>query len=386
MLISLQTYKKLLLLIRKKSLMNKLVKYLIGIAAALAIGFIAWYFSNIVIYVIISAVIALMGKPLMDAMLKVKFKQYQIPRSLAASVTLLALLGIFASLFFIIAPLLGSFFMKIASLDIAEIGIKISEPFEKFNQSMVKIFPSIGSDFKVENILFEELKKIFTTSSLASLFASVASLLLNTVLGVLIVLFITFFFLKEQNMFDNIVIALFPEKYEENAKRALASINNLLVRYFIGVSVQIISITTLNTIGLHFIVGLDFSNALVLAFMTGVLNIVPYLGPWIGAAISILIAITTQIPAGSEIGSLIFMMAAVFLTTQAVDNFVFQPFIFSSSVKAHPLEIFIVMLVAASLAGVLGMLVAIPAYTVLRVFAREFFSNFRLVQKLTDNI
>lgn len=366
--------------------MNKLAKYLFGIAATILIGFIAWYFSSILIYIIISAVISLMGKPLMDAILKAKFKQYQIPRSLAASMTLLILLGIFASLFFIIAPLLGTFFVKIASLDIAEIGIRISEPFEKLNQSLIKIFPSIGNEFKVENILFEELKKIFTTSSLASIFASVASLLINTVLGVLIILFITFFFLKEQNMFDNIVIALFPEKYEENAKRALASVNNLLVRYFIGVSVQIISITILNTIGLHFIVGLEFSNALVLAFMTGVLNIVPYLGPWIGAAISILIAITTQVPIGSEIGSLIFMMTIVFLSTQVIDNFVFQPFIFSSSVKAHPLEIFIVMLIAASLAGVLGMLVAIPTYTVLRVFAREFFSHFRLVQKLTDNI
>jgi len=366
--------------------MNKLVKYLIGIAATLIIGFIAWYFSSIVIYIVISAVISLMSKPLMDVLLKLKFKQHHIPRSLAASITLLSFLGIFAALFFIIAPLLGTFFAKIASLDITEIGVKISEPFERLNQSMINMFPSIGSDFKIENIIFEELKQIFTTSSIASIFASVASLLLDTVLGVMVVLFITFFFLKEQNMFDNMVIALFPEKYELNAKRALISVNNLLVRYFIGISVQIISITTLNTIGLHFIAGLEFSNALVLAFMTGVFNIVPYLGPWIGAALSILITITTQVPIDGQIGSLILMMAAVFLTTQIVDNFVFQPFIFSSSVKAHPLEIFIVILIAANLAGVLGMLVAIPAYTVIRVFAREFFSHFRLVQKLTNKI
>lgn len=366
--------------------MNKLIKYIIGIAITLVILYIAWYFSSIVIYIIISAVIALMGKPLMEAILKLKIKKFQVPRSLAAAITLLALLSVFASLFLIIAPLLGSFFVKIASLDIAEIGVKISEPFERLNQSVINIFPSIGSDFKIENVIFEELKKIFTTSSIASIFASVASLLVNTILGVLIVFFITFFFLKEQNMFDNMVIALFPEKYEENAKRALKSVNYLLVRYFIGMSVQIISITTLNTIGLHFIAGLEFSNAIVLAFMTGVLNIIPYLGPWIGAALSILITITTQVPVSGEMGALIFIMMVVFLTTQIVDNFVFQPFIFSSSVKAHPLEIFIVILIAASIAGIFGMLIAIPTYTVLRVFAREFFSHFKLVQKLTDNI
>lgn len=366
--------------------MNKLVKYLIGIVATLITLYIAWYFSSIVIYIIISAVIALMGKPLMNAILKLKIKEHKVPRSLAASITLLSFLGVFAALFFIIAPLLGAFFVKITTLDVVEIGVKISEPFENINQSIIKIFPSIGNDFKIESVIFEEIKSIFTTSSLAAIFASVATLLVNTILGVLVVLFISFFFLKEQNMFDNLVIALFPVKYEENATRALKSVNHLLVRYFIGVSVQIISITTLNTFGLHFIAGLEFSNAIVLAFMTGVLNIIPYIGPWIGAVLSILITITTQTPIGGEIGTLVLMMAIVFLTTQAIDNFVFQPFIFSSSVKAHPLEIFIVILIAANLAGVLGMLIAIPTYTVIRVFAKEFFSHFRIVQKLTDKI
>lgn len=366
--------------------MNKLIRYILGIAGALVIGFITWYFSDIVIYIIISAVISLMGKPLMELIMKLKIKKFKIPRAIAAAFTLLSILGIFFSLFIIIAPLVGSFFTNIASLDISDIGTKISEPFYNINNKIIEIFPSIGSDFKLENVIFEEIKKIFTTSSIASLFASITNLLVNTVMGVLIVIFITFFFLKEQNMFDNMVIALFPEKYEGNAKRALSSVNNLLVRYFIGVSVQIISITTLNTMGLHFIAGLDFSYAIVLAFMTGVMNIIPYLGPWMGAAVSILITITTYGAASTDMNTLILIMASVFITTQLVDNFVFQPFIFSSSVKAHPLEIFLVILIAASLAGIIGMLVAIPAYTVLRVFAREFFSNFRIVQKLTDNI
>lgn len=366
--------------------MNKLVKYIIGIAATLAIGFVAWYFGNIVVYILISAIISLMGKPLMERIMHIRFRRFHFPRSVAALFTLLVILGIFLSFFLVIAPLLGSFFVNVASLDIEEIGVTISEPFININNTIIDLFPSIGQDFKVENIIFEEIKKVFTTSTLASVFASVATLLLNTLMGILIVLFITFFFLKEQNMFDNMVIALFPEKYEQNARRALKSVNNLLVRYFVGVSIQVISITILNTIGLHFIAGLDLSYALVLAFMTGVLNTIPYIGPWIGAATGILITLTTQVSLTMDTSSLIIRMVAVFGTTQLVDNFVFQPFIFSSSVKAHPLEIFLVILIAAGIAGVLGMLVAIPVYTVIRVFAGEFFSNFRLVQKLTDNI
>ena len=365
--------------------MNQLAKYIIGVAAALMVAFIAWYFSSIVVYIIISAVLSLMGKPIVEKLNTIRFKNYGVPRGISAAIALVTLFAVLISIFLVIAPLLGTFFSNIASIDIQSLGLKLSEPFEEFNRFVIKSFPSVGADFKAENLLFEEIKKDFTTSSVASIFASVTSLMMNTVLGLLIVMFITFFFLKENNMFDDMVLALFPERYEENAKRALKSINTLLVRYFIGISIQIIGITTLNTLGFHFIVGLELSYAIVLAFMTGVLNVIPYIGPWIGGVLGILITLTAQMP-DSNVGSFVLSISGVILFTQLVDNFIFQPFIFSSSVKAHPLEIFLVTLIAAAVGGVLGMLVAIPSYTIIRVFAREFFSHFRLVQKLTDKI
>jgi predicted PurR-regulated permease PerM len=72
--------------------------------------------------------------------------------------------------------------------------------------------------------------------------------------------------------------------------------------------------------------------------------------------------------------------------TKVIDNVVFQPQIFSRSVKSHPLEIFIVILIAATIGGVIGMLIAIPAYTVLRVIAKEFFNQNKLVQKITEGL
>ncbi len=366
--------------------MNQLAKYIIAIAVTLIIGFIAWYFSDILLYIIISAVLSLMGKPLMERLLSFKIKGFSIPKGVAALVTLAVLFSIFISLFLFIAPITGRIFTNISSLNFENIVVSISEPLLDFNTSLISLFPTLGTDFKVENVVMNEIQKIFTTSSIASVFTSITSLILNTVLGILVVLFITFFFLKEQNMFDNMVIALFPDKFENNARRALNSVNNLLVRYFIGISIQIMIIVTLNTTGLFFIAGLDFSLAIVLASITGILNIIPYVGPWIGGIFGILITLTLNIPEGGEIGSIITSMAIIFLTTQMIDNFILQPIIFSNSVKAHPLEIFILLLIAANVAGVVGMLVAIPSYTVIRVFAREFFSNFKLVQKLTDQI
>ena len=80
------------------------------------------------------------------------------------------------------------------------------------------------------------------------------------------------------------------------------------------------------------------------------------------------------------------IIAMTLLTVKGLDDFVLQPTLYSSRVKAHPLEVFLVILLAGSAAGVVGMLLAIPAYTVLRVFAKEFFSQVSLVKKLTENV
>ena len=182
------------------------------------------------------------------------------------------------------------------------------------------------------------------------------------------------------------VLALFPDKYESNVKRALESIFNLLARYFIGISLETVLITILNGFGLYFIGGVHFSMAIILGLVSGILNVIPYIGPWLGGIIGVLISMTDiglNIP---DAGVMIFTLGMIFFVTHMIDVFLFQPYIYSNSVQAHPLEIFIVILIASSIGGIIGMLVAIPAYTVIRVFAREFFSNFKLVQKLTEKI
>lgn len=88
----------------------------------------------------------------------------------------------------------------------------------------------------------------------------------------------------------------------------------------------------------------------------------------------------------TEMLPLILKVIGAFAAMQMLDNFVLQPFIFSNSVLAHPLEIFIVILVGAKLSGILGMILAIPVYTVIRVIARAFLSEFKIVQKLTGHL
>jgi predicted PurR-regulated permease PerM len=228
---------------------------------------------------------------------------------------------------------------------------------------------------------------MFHVGIVSQVFSSTATLLGNLLIAAFSITFITFFFLKDEGLFFEGLVVLFPEKFETNIKHALISINRLLRRYFVGIVIQSIAIMLLNTIGLT-IVGIGYKTALVIGLFTGILNVIPYVGPMAGMMLGTLIGLATNLQLDFATGMLPLMgyMLVVFIIVQLIDNFVFQPLIFSNSVNAHPLEIFIVLLIAGSLGGILGMLLAIPGYTVLRVFAKEFFNKFRLVQKLTEKI
>jgi predicted PurR-regulated permease PerM len=155
----------------------------------------------------------------------------------------------------------------------------------------------------------------------------------------------------------------------------------------VGILLQMTGVLTLVTLGMT-MVGVGFRHGLVIGLLAAVLNIIPYLGPWMGAAVGIILGVATHLGLDftTQLVPMMGYMALVFIITQITDNIVFQPVIFGTSVYAHPIEIFIVIMMAGSLAGIVGMILAIPTYTVIRVFAKEFFNNFRVVQKLTEKI
>jgi len=199
--------------------------------------------------------------------------------------------------------------------------------------------------------------------------------------------FISFFFLKDKHLFDKGVLALVPNKYETKTQKVLKSVRNLIARYLLGVILETIFMMTLLTLGLY-LIGVEFHLALLVGMIGGTLNIIPYIGPWIGAAIGIILITTANINLDfyNEIMPLIFKILGVVVVAQLTDNILFQPLIYSKSVKAHPLEIFIVIIVAGSLYGVLGMMLAIPSYTVIRVIAKEFLDEYKFVHTLTHNM
>jgi predicted PurR-regulated permease PerM len=160
--------------------------------------------------------------------------------------------------------------------------------------------------------------------------------------------------------------------------------SEMLSRYFGGLLTQVAAFSITVSIIL-WILGVD--NALLIGAFGGIFNIIPYIGPILGMVFGLFLTLSSHLDLDfAMMLPLLLKVAVAFGATQFIDNNFVGPMIFSKSVQAHPLEIFIVTLVAAKIGGVVGMVVGIPVYTVLRVIGRVFFSHLKVVQRLTVHL
>lgn len=367
--------------------MNKTTRYIIGVISILFAGFFVWYFSNIVAYVLISAVIAMIGHPLMRQLDRLHIGKVRLPRWVSAIVTMLAFMFVIFVFFRVLVPLVANQVSELNQLNVSEISENLSDPYNEIDEAVHNI-PFEGSqEFSSKEYLSERILEVVNFNQVTDILNQITGTLGNLLLAVFSIIFITFFFLKDASLFDKGVLLLVPDKYEDKTFNALRKIRHLISRYFIGLLLQVLAVGTLITIGLT-ISGVNFPLALLIGILAGFINLIPYVGPWIGAALGITLVVAGNLGMDfyDEMLPLLVFIVLTFLITQLIDNFLFQPLIYSSSVKAHPLEIFLVILIAGSIAGIFAMILAIPAYTVLRVIAREFFYQFKLVRGLTKKM
>lgn len=370
---------------------ERLAKYTLFTAIFCLIAAICWYFSNVLVYILTSVVVSLLARPIMKGLQKISIKGKHIPDWICATLSLTSLLVIFGCVITMVFPIVSSIVKGLSLGSIENAANNISTPLQNLNELIRNTFPALGNDYRIETTLFNELKKLLDVSMFSSMLGSAASLISSIGIGLFSVVFISFFFIKESDLFGKMVGSLVPDKHEENAKAAISDIGHLLSRYFSGVVLEMFGVGLINFLGLFFIIRLGFNASIGIAFLTGLLNIIPYVGPLFGGILGTLLAIivkySSTVPIGIEIdfGWFVLILIAIFGFTQMIDNFLYQPIIYSSSIKAKPLEIFIVLLVAGHLAGPMGMIIAIPAYTAIRVIAFRFFPNIKAIKRLENN-
>ena len=372
----------------KERNIDKLAGYLIKLAGFAIIAALCWYFKNVLIYIIIAFVVSLIGRPIMRLLKKVHIKKFYLPDWFSAIVTIILIIGLLTLIITQLVPLVSNI-VRDASLMNSKMYLE-SNPVDRINEWLIGLFPNLGADFNLIDVIMMKLSELVSFNSVTGFVGSVASLVSSAFVGLFAVVFISFFFLKDADLFGRIICALVPDKIESTMVTTLNEIRQLLSRYFVGLLLEMLGVALIDCLGLWLIARLDFSYAIGIAFIAGLLNVIPYVGPIIGEAIGVILGVILKVGVGAGLDVNVWVFAliilAIMLTAQLIDNFIYQPVIYSTSIKAHPLEIFIVLLMAAHIGGTVGMLVAIPAYTVLRVIAIRFFYRFKPIQRLSPDL
>tara|TARA_R110000787_G_scaffold51216_2_gene121533 strand:- start:7182 stop:8264 length:1083 start_codon:yes stop_codon:yes gene_type:complete len=352
-----------------------------GILRAIAIilgvallGYFLLMIQSVLVYIIIAAIIALIARPII-LFLRRKLK---FPNTLAVVTTMVVFIALLLGIIGLFIPL------------VIEQGDNLSLlQTDKLQTDVQNIIIEVNDYFKEKNInILSELKGADVFSSLESIpnvLNSIVGTLGSFSVGLFSVLFISFFFMKDSRMFKSAILTIIPKGTENRFSHSIEKINDLLSRYFIGLVIQITILFVLYTIIL-LIFGI--SNAVVIAFLCALLNIIPYVGPLISAFLMIILSMTSNLGQDFQsdiLPTTIYVMIG-FVIAQLVDNFASQPIIFSKTTKSHPLEIFLVIIIGGLLMGPLGMIIAVPTYTVLKVILKEFISDNKIVTSLTKDI
>ena len=367
---------------------DKLAKYIIAAAGIGIIGALCWYFRSVIIYILAAVVVSLIAKPVMGGLQKIRIKGKKAPDWFLAAFSLTLVITIILTILTLIIPIVSGILKGISFGNIENAAGQIAVPLSHLNDFLKSTFPQLGNEFRIEMLLGQELQKLFDASAISSMIGSATSFLTSLGIGLFSVIFIGFFFIKDDGLFTEIVCALVPDKHEKNTEKAIADIGHLLSRYFIGVMIEVCGVALLNFLGLLLIARMGFNAAIGIAFLTGILNIIPYVGPLMGGVLGTLLCLILKYssitPLGLDVSFWMFtiILIAIFCFTQLVDNFLYQPLIYSTSIKSKPLEIFIVLLIVGHMGGPLSMIIAIPCYTVVRVIAFRFFRRYKAIRRL----
>jgi len=365
--------------------MRNIIKYLAVVGIIVISVFFIWYFRSVFVFIAIAGVLSLITRPVFDLFKRIHIGKQFLGNGFAALFTVLVVWFFIVLFFRYTIPLLGNELQYLSSVDFPQVFDSASIFLDKILDPFKIIDPEIIVTLELQ--IRQAIRSIFDVSQITGAFSGVLGFFGGLFVSAFSISFITFFFLKEKGLLVRLLMTLIPDEHEESLGHVLLSIKYLLRRYFIGVMFQIFLISLLVSLG-FMILGLSFSHAVTIGIVSGFFNVIPYVGPIFGTLFGLLSSSVLYLQMPFDLSYLTFIGFAtlIYIVVQLIDNVLFQPLIFSNSVKAHPLEIFIVILMSGYLSGVMGMFLAIPVYTIFRVIGREFFYKYRVVKKLTDGL
>lgn len=356
-------------------------KYTIPALTLLALVVFVYLFTNVVVYLIISVVLTLLGLPVATFISNIKIGKLTISDGMAAFLTL--------GLFFMIIYSLGitclpPFIEQISFLSTSNLKDVLHNVLTYY-PSLQNVLSSFGTEDQMVMSVTHQVNQFLNFHNVSSVFNNILSYTGTILGGLFSVLFITFFFLKDRKLVSNIVLLITPSDYEVAMNDILRTSKKMLSRYFAGLFMDIFLVSLMVSV-LMWLLGIK--NALVIGCVAGIMNIIPYIGPIVTLFFAVFLGVSGCIEYNHYelILPTMTKIVTVLVGVNLLDGLLLQPVIFSNTVKAHPLEVFIVILMAGAIGGISGMVVAIPGYTLLRIMAREFLAHFKFFKKLTQHI
>ncbi len=361
---------------KSKDISNALLRTLFIILGIAVCGYLLFSISSIIIYVIVAVLLSFVAQPISDFFQKrFKFKP------ILAIVTSLSLFILVAfGILMLFVPLILSQSKNLSLLDINSL-----EKNSKLFINNVDVWLHAYNINYEKYLNVQKFTQSFNFNFITDILNSIIGSIGNFGMALFSIFFICFFLLKDQKLVTDNLLAVLPRKNKWRIIASLLRIKNMLARYTIGLLLQLLVVFILYLIVL-LIFGVE--NAFIIAFLGAILNIIPYIGPIIA---SIMTAFLTMLGHINQDFQTIILPTTLYVIigytiVQMIDNNVSQPIIFSKSTNSHPLEIFLVTIISGTLLGIVGMIVAIPVYTSLKVILKEFYPNTIFIQILTKGL
>mgnify|MGYP000582532736 CR=1 FL=1 len=363
-------------MITSKIIANGIIRATAAIIAIAILLFFVYQIQTVLVYLIVSLILSLIGNPFVEFLKR----RLRFSNTLAVTSTMIVIVLILVGFIMLFIPLIISQGENLSLLKTHEIETNLV-------QLVNKVYVFLEShNINSKNLIKEtNLASKFNLNFIPTFLNSILGTIGSFGMGFASVLFITFFFLKDKLLFIKGIKKILPDQHEEKILNSLFKINELLSRYFIGLLLQLFIVFVLY-LAVLLIFGIE--NAFIIAFICAVLNIIPYVGPLISSILAAILTMINNLGGDFQtqlVPTTLFVLVG-FWIVQLIDNNISQPFIFSKSVNSHPLEIFLVILISGFLFGIIGMIIAVPLYTILKVVGKEFFPDNKIIQIVTKNI
>jgi len=355
--------------------MNNTKSIIAIIAILAALVFLGWFFFDIFIYMLIALALSFIGKPLMQLLGRIHIKGKSLPVSLCAAISLIVIVTAIFLIGYITIPVIVREVTAVTQIDPTALSSGLESFLNQIDPLLYKFgFLKDGQHFST--YISEEVQDLFAKIDMSNIVRDTIDAVKSLIIGLFSVIFMTFFTLKDHSIFFKMIGNWIPTRYKGSFSNILDATGKQLSSYFIGVFIDMLLVGLIEFL---LCLILRIPNALLIGAIGGMMNIIPFVGPIIAGLAGIVISITALIPSDPESAMIVrtvIKVISIFVVTKGIDDFLLQPTIYGKRTQTHPLEIFIVIMMAGYLGGIFAMIFAVPAYTILRIIVQVFFGEY----------